>query len=1582
MSDLIGHTFGSYRIVEKLGTGGMAEVYKAFQPRLERYVALKFIRADLMAEPNFFTRFEREARVLAQLNHPNIVHVYDFGEDNGQPYLAMEYVAGKSLADWLTEQGRPPLANEALHILQSVSAALDAAHAQGIIHRDVKPANILLTPDRRALLSDFGLSRMSRPDTTSDSAATSGTPAYMPPEQIVGDTANLGPASDVYALGVVAYEMLVGRVPFIHQAGLPVLIQHLQMAPPAPRELNPDVPEAVEPLLLKALAKAPEERFATCGAFVRALQDALAEPTTAGQVPNTWPMTLPDDSPAPGESPFKGLQYFDEADAENFFGREALTEKIAARLSQLAHIPRPGEMPTPRFFTVVGASGSGKSSLVRAGVIPILRRQTDRQIYLLTPTTDPLEALALSLTRGIESVTAATTLMDDLAQDARSLHLFLRRLAPNAKPLLLVIDQFEELFTLCHHEAKREAFIDNLLYACRADSAVTALITLRADFYAHCAPYTALREVLSTQQDYIGPMTRGELRAAIERPADKGSWALEAGLVDLLLQDVGANEGRAAEPGALPLLSHALLETWQRRRGRTLTFSGYLTAGGVRGALAQTAETVYQRFSPTEQELARDIFLRLTELGEGTQDTRRRATLDELSAHPPTLVQTVLQALTASRLIIAAENTLEVAHEALIREWPTLRKWLDEDREALRVRRALTDAAQEWQKLNRDEGVLYRGAKLMQAKGYAESHPNTLSTLEAEFVRAAEEQANREEVEREAQKQRELEAIKKIADFEKQRSEFLIHAKRRSLGITLAFQARFYLESDFNLTLLLAIEANNPEAVEVAIEGREILATCLQLYPRLITMLHGHLNTVSRIVFSPEGRELVSIDLNQAIYFWDLSQPATPLLRDQTPHIGRVENIVFQPNGTRLATFAKNEIKLWDSKSVEKSTNILLPSDVVPKKEETFTIPNTGGVTIPEELVEILFKKHEQERYENSLLPKFQEITPTVEYIALSPNGKLLACTTADKFFLWNINSDPPQLIKAATQAKHFTQLVFSPNSKLLIAESDYELYAWDLSQTNVPNIRHEKLLHLRDLSSFNLLALIFNPEAEKLVVLGANGTLYIRRLTRPVVTSPPPPLPVKTSEQHTWSKLIAVGTTIAQSIWRRIRSVVTPSATHLAVPREIASQPTVQSVTSNLSIEIDSQRAWVLNDHQKVQSATFSHDTKAVALGYQEGTIGLVGLIGLWDISELSKKPVKLGQLLAGKNIAVTQVALSPDRKILASTSSKNKAIWLWDISDFNAPSILGKTLRQHSQAINCLTLSPNGQIFAFSSRDRLIHLWRAGDLINPTPVCKPLKGHPTLITSLAFSPDGRFLVSGDFNSDLCLWDVSIHAEPKLIGRLRHDDFHRSQITCLKFSPDGRFLVSGDNAGVIILWDVSHSKTPVRLHHAIFKAPVVAAGFYSDKIILTTTEKDEEEAGLKLYVWNALQLTEPVQQTSIHSADEVISAAFSPNHQLLAVGGRKGEINIWDISQLTTPISTGWPLNGHLSPVNTLTFNTQAESLISSDETGTIMFWSLVPDVSRARIMAGRNFTKTEWKRFFGDEPYRKTCPEWPEGE
>src|SRR5215207_6214038 len=446
-----------------------------------------------------------------------------------------------------------------------------------------------------------------------------------------------------------------------------------------------------------------------------------------------------EDGPTPGLPPYKGLPFFDESDSDLFFGREVLTAHLTERITDLA------SDASTRFLAIVGASGSGKSSLVRAGLVAELK-SSGWDTYVFTPGADPLKALKMQLDSN--------------------------QATADSDCVLLLVDQFEETFTLCRDEAPRVAFIEKLLEITQDTSRkIIVVIALRADFYSHCAQYPLLRNAVAAEQEYIGQMTTEELRRAIEEPAKRGSWEFEPGLIDVLLQDIGADGMGQPEPGALPLLSHALLATWERRRGKTFTLDGYHASGGVRSAIAETAESVFtDQLNQGQQELARDVFLRLTELGEGTEDTRRRAALNELvrQSDEATELRAVLNTLAEARLITLNEDSAEVAHEALIREWQRLHEWLTQDRDGLRLHRHLTEAVREWEARGYDISELYRGARLAQAHEWVSANEEKLNDAERAFLTASIDQEQHNALEHEAQRQRELGAAQKLAETQKQ----------------------------------------------------------------------------------------------------------------------------------------------------------------------------------------------------------------------------------------------------------------------------------------------------------------------------------------------------------------------------------------------------------------------------------------------------------------------------------------------------------------------------------------------------------------------------------------------------------------------------------------------------------------------------------------------------------------------------------------------------------------------------------------------------------------------------------------------
>jgi serine/threonine protein kinase len=289
MTNLIGQNLGPYRIMEQVGRGGMATVYKAYQPAMDRHVAVKVLSAHFMQDPSFVERFEREARTIARLEHPHILPVHDYGKaPDGTTYIVMRYINAGTLSD-LLKQG-PLSVNEIVHLFSQIGDALAYAHEQGILHRDMKPSNILIDPRNQAFLTDFGLARIIEGDSHLTGSMIVGTPAYMAPEQGQGRPADK--RSDIYALGVVLYEMVTGRPPFEAETPMAVMIKHMTEPLPLPSTLNPNLSPAVERVILKALAKEPEARYQSVTDMVRVLQEAVTEMPTLPSMPKPTPSPI------------------------------------------------------------------------------------------------------------------------------------------------------------------------------------------------------------------------------------------------------------------------------------------------------------------------------------------------------------------------------------------------------------------------------------------------------------------------------------------------------------------------------------------------------------------------------------------------------------------------------------------------------------------------------------------------------------------------------------------------------------------------------------------------------------------------------------------------------------------------------------------------------------------------------------------------------------------------------------------------------------------------------------------------------------------------------------------------------------------------------------------------------------------------------------------------------------------------------------------------------------------------------------------------------------------------------------------
>lgn len=729
---------GRFGIRNEIATGGFAVVLKAWDEELECFVALKILNPEYTADTEFQRRFLEEARLRRRIRSPNVVTVHDVGRLNdGRPYFVMDYADRGTLAPRLEKNNRMPEPQSVLALVDAVADGVSAVHEAGLVHRDIKPANTLfqlarrgtsvseaaaidtvspgaelISADERILIGDLGIAK----DLVKHRATATiigGTPMYQAPEQ-QDPSAEITPAADVYAATAMFWHVMTGESP----PGAANVKRHLS-----------GIPTAWRPVIKRGMAIDAAERYTTMESWRDAIHKALTQAVSEERVGTTIEAAY-----SKSICPYKGLATYQPEDAQFFYGREALIDQIVRRV-QLS-----------RVLVVGGPSGSGKSSVVRAGIVPALKAgalpgSDSWRFALFTPGRDPLAELFFQLTRHLPTKIPNISLEDIIAHPTLARHL--GDLQDSNRPLLLCIDQFEELFTLAPPDQQTRFIAALSAIADPADSKVRVVIIVRADFYGACAQIPWLAERITNNQVLVRPMKKSELRRAIVGPTQPTGLILEHGLVDAIIDDAGN------ETGSLPLVAHALVETWSRRDCNMLTLEGYRAAGGVAGAISQTADAIFiDQFDSVERQATERLFLRLVAPGEGTPDTRRVLARSEFAhGSNPQIMSRITELLTEARLLTIDDTNIQIAHEALLRTWPRLQNWIESSRDELRTRQRISRAAAEWNLENRDPDLLYRGTPLLSALEWASDYPDQLGELERAFLdESAEKKASAEAI--------------------------------------------------------------------------------------------------------------------------------------------------------------------------------------------------------------------------------------------------------------------------------------------------------------------------------------------------------------------------------------------------------------------------------------------------------------------------------------------------------------------------------------------------------------------------------------------------------------------------------------------------------------------------------------------------------------------------------------------------------------------------------------------------------------------------------------------------------------------
>jgi serine/threonine protein kinase/DNA-binding SARP family transcriptional activator len=696
-----GRRLRGYRLGNRIGEGAYSIVYRATQPSIGREVAVKVIRKELANESDFIRHFEAEAQLVARLQHPRIVPLYDFWREADSAYLVMPWLEGGSLAKRL--RNGPLSLEETVRVVRHVAAGLAFAHNRGVIHRDVKPSNVLLDSEGNAYVSDFGiaLTEISVADETPVPLAA-GSPAYAAPEQL-GD-ASIGAGVDTYALAVMAYELLNGSLPWPESATTATLVQHHRSGLPPLQLSDSRVEHAVNSILTRATATDPADRPATVADFAAELAA-----TISAQPPRTGAAQL--------VNPYRGLAAFEEPDAPFFFGRKDLVATIVEKIS---------EEP---LALLVGPSGSGKSSLLRAGVVPALRSEGSLPV-VVTPSPDPVGSLALAL----ESIsTAASGSIRANLEAGDPLAVIVARIAPGSR-VVIAVDQMEELFTLATAE-DAETFLAALASSVTASgSNLRAIASIRADFFGYPLASPSFGELAGPATVTIGPMRAEQLASAIAKPSRLSGVEVEEALVAELAAETA---GRA---GSLPLMQFALTRAWDERSGSAMTLADYEGLGGLTGTLVRSAEAIWGRLSSSDRDAARRLLPRLVQIGD--EVTRRREEVGwamSLAGVEPGLVDALVEArlVTLDRDQATREPTIELSHEALIEAWPRLARWVEDSRTALLTAQRLRANASDWDAAGRSRDLLYRGGRLVAAQEAAADPAVAVAPREREFLEAS-----------------------------------------------------------------------------------------------------------------------------------------------------------------------------------------------------------------------------------------------------------------------------------------------------------------------------------------------------------------------------------------------------------------------------------------------------------------------------------------------------------------------------------------------------------------------------------------------------------------------------------------------------------------------------------------------------------------------------------------------------------------------------------------------------------------------------------------------------------------------------